>query len=366
MKFSCQQKDLLNVLTIVGKSVQSNNTLPVLNNILISATKSGIEFTSTNLEMGIITSLDSNVEEEGEITIPAKIISSYVQYLKNEELHISTTDKQELFIKSPSSKTTIKGISAEEFPAIPKIDTDTEFTINQKDFLEAIQTTVFCSSVNSSRPILTGVLFESDGKNLTLVATDSFRLSEKKLTLKEKVATFKIIIPSKTLSEVLRIFSLEGEKEIKVTISSNQILFSTPKVRISSRLIEGNFPDYKQIIPKQHETQVELPKEETLFALKRISFFARENNNSVHLSIKGNKAIFNTESNQYGSEEDEIIITKDGNDNEISLNIEFLLELFNTLKTKTITFSMTNKIQPAVFTIPEDDSMVNIIMPLKI
>lgn len=368
MKSTCQQNVLQKAINIVGKTVGTQNTLPVLNNILITCDteQKKLNLCSTNLEIGIQTEIDAEVNEAGSVTVPAKLITSYINYLRDEEINLSSNEQAELSLKSAASKSVIKGIPAEEFPSIPQVEGAFSFSVPVKDFIEAISLTVFSSSANTTKPVLNGVLLKGSEKILTITATDSFRLSEKKLSLEQGLDDFTVIIPSATLAEVSRVFSQVSSSNIEIHVSENQICFSSDGIKITSRLIDGKYPDYEQIIPKENPIKAIFPREETLMVLKRISFFARENNNSVHISLSPSKAVFSTESNQYGSEEDEMNIECSGGESDIYLNIDFLLEIFNNIKSDEVIFEMNTNMSPACIRMHDDENYIHIIMPLKI
>jgi DNA polymerase-3 subunit beta len=366
MKFSCRQKHFQKALNIVGKSVSGNNTLPVLNNILISSDKNNeILLTSTNLELGVVCRMPANIENEGATTVPAKLITSYVGYLHDEDITIEEQSGAELLITSSSSKTKMKGMSAQEFPSIPEVSGGIELEIEKQQFLLGLDETVLCASANLARPVLNGVLMKIESGVLSLAATDSFRLAEKKIPVEYSGEDFSIIIPSRSLHEVIRIFSNDEAESMHIKISQNQLCISTPSVSITTRLIEGKFPEYGQIIPKENPVVVHFEREQVLSVLKRIGIFARENNNTLHLKVNNGTVVLSSEANQFGSEEDTLDCEGNG-EGSIALNIEFLTDVFQTLKDEKVVFSMNNEISPAVITQPDDDSYVHIIMPLKI
>jgi len=368
MKLFCSQGNLENALNIVNKAISSNNTLPVLNNILIKAEGKKLYFSATNLEIAISCSFEADVRAEGAITIPAKLITSYVSLLTDEKVELSFGDGMSLIIKSSSSTTKIKGISADEFPLIPKVDAEHSFNITTGDFDVAIAETVFSASTNISRPVLSGVFFAVDGGVLKMVATDSYRLAEKKLALDKKVeGSFSCIIPSRTISELGKITNKSSSKEVEVSLSKNQVLFKVGEVELVSRLIEGKFPEYERIIPKEAKTKVEVSLEELSLVLKRVNLFARENNNSIRLTATNDgKMLVSTDETKVGEEKAEISIKVDGENNKISLNSQYLLDVLTYLTDEKIVLEMSDKLSPAVIKPVKREDYVYIIMPLKV
>jgi len=369
MKLFCAQRDLDYALNIVNKAINPNNTLVVLNNVFVKAEGKKLHFSATNLEIAISCSIDADVRKEGAITIPAKLITSYVSLLTDEKVELSLVEGLSLMVKSSSSKTKIKCISSDEFPLIPKIEKSKSFTVKIDNLYEAITETVFAASMNSSRPVLSGVYMLIKGGDLIMVSTDSYRLAEKKIqivnNLKEEVSS---IIPAKTMTELARIINKSDSKDVKIDISKNQILFSIGGIELISRLIEGKFPDYKKIIPKENKTKLEVSVEDLSLVLKRVSLFARENNNSVSLSIfKEGKMVISSEETKVGEEKAELIIKLEGEESKISLNAQYLLDVLNYISDEKIIIMMNDKSSPAVVKpVKKTDEYIYIIMPLKI
>jgi DNA polymerase-3 subunit beta len=368
MKLFCAQKDLGYALNIVNKAISSNNTLPVLNNILIKAEGKKLYFSSTNLEIAISCFIEADVRGEGAITVPAKLITNYVSLLTDEKVELNLVEGVSLSIDSSSSHTKIKCISADEFPLIPKIEKGYEFSLKVDDFSEAITETVFAASFNTTRPVLSGVFLKVESDNLKVATTDSYRLAEKTLkipkTSKDEVSC---IVPAKTMMELGKILSKSDDKEVNINISKNQILFNVDGVELISRLIEGKFPDYDKIIPRDFKTKFEVSVEDLSLVLKRVSLFARENNNSVKLSVTNDgKLTLSSEETKVGEEKAEVIVKVDGDNNKISLNAQYLLDVLTYISDNKVVFSMNDKTSPACIKPVEEGGYVYIIMPLKV
>ena len=277
MRVVCTQKDLNIALDIVNKAISPNVTLPVLNNILIKAIGKKLQFSATNLEIAIRFSIDADVRNEGSITVPAKLISSYVNLLDDDKVEVRLDEGLTLALKTKSSETKIKGIAAEEFPLIPTVEKEHSFTLPAQVLAEAMGQTVFSAAVNTTRPVLSGVFFKVDKDTLKLVATDSYRLAEKIIKLTPKAEKeIECIVPARTLLELEKVlmgnFSKEG---VEVNISKNQILFKVGDFELTSRLIEGKFPDYEKIVPKATRTKLTAHSAKLNMATKRVNLFAR-------------------------------------------------------------------------------------------
>ena len=368
MKLFCSQRDLDYALNIVNKAIGSNNTLPVLNNVLIKAEGKKLYFSSTNLEIAISCSIDADVRGEGAITVPAKLITNYVSLLTDEKVELNLVEGLNLAIDSSTSHTKIKCISADEFPLIPKIEKDQEFSVKINNFYEAITEVVFAASTNTSRPVLSGVLLLTNAEGLKLVATDSYRLAERGVEIiKKPKSDLSCIIPGRTMLELSKIISKSDSKEVKVNVSKNQILFTVDGIEFISRLIEGKFPDYEKIIQKDHKTKLEVSVEDLSLVLKRVSLFARENNNSVKLSATNDgKLVVSSEETKVGEEKADVVIKIKGENNKISLNAQYLLDVLTYVSEDKVVLAVNDKSAPACIRPIEDGGYVYIIMPLKV
>lgn len=367
MRLSCSQKDLSNALSITNKAVGTNSTLPVLNNVLLKAEGKNLYFTTTNLEIAISYFIEADIKNEGEITIPSKLLTNYVNYLKDSQVDIEVEEGESMLVKTNDSKTRIKGISASEFPSIPVVEKEGSFTVSAKDLSVAINQVAFAAALNTTRPILTGVYFSVSSDELKMVATDSYRLAEK--TLKPKVSSGDItcIVPVKTVLELGSILgTLSKDVDVEVIVSKNQIYFSIDKVKITSRLIEGQFPNYNQVIPKSSETKVFLNVGELSLVLKRINLFAKENNNKVLLRTSSEGLLVTTDVTQLGVGEVKMKTKIEGKDNEIALNSQYILDLLSNIGTNEVVLELGDKTNPAIFRPVDKQGYVHIIMPLKI
>ncbi len=367
MRLTCSQRDLLSALVLTNKAVELNNTLPILNNVYLKAEGKKLYFTATNLEIAISYWIETNVKNEGEITLPSKLFTNYINYLKDDKVDLSVEEGNVVLLKTSDSTTKIKGIPASEFPPIPTIEKEAELTVTVKDLKEAIRQVVFAAAMNTTRPILAGVCFFVAKNELKMVATDSYRLAEKTLTLKKASGDITCIIPAKTIFEVGYILeALKDDEVVDIIISKNQVLFSAGAIKLISRLIEGQFPNYGQIIPKASKTQIPFNIQELILALKRINIFAKENNNKVIFRVKGDEATLTTDTTQYGEGEVVLQVKTKGDPNEIALNSQYLLDVLNNIGGEEISFEIGDKITPVVIKPKDKRDYTHIVMPLKI
>ncbi len=366
MKVTIAQDALLESLKIVSRAVSGQNTLPVLGNILIRSQGKKLHFSATNLEISISTSCEAVVKNEGALTIPAKILTSYTSLLgKNEDIELSVTGGNTLEIKTKSSKTKIKGIAADEFPAIARVSGGTKLTLLGKTFREAVAQVGFAAQEFSSRPILSGVFFSVKKDELRMAATDSYRLSEKILKLKSAADEASCVIPVRAVFEADRLVA--GAEEIHMAISENQVMFSVNGTELTSRLIEGQFPDYQQIIPKKSSTIAEIDREEFDLAVRRVSIFAKENNQHMKLEFLNDQTLtVSTDATEIGEERTTIPVKLEGATNIIALNADYVLDILSALSgEKKIRMELEGKMNPAVIGKVKEKDFVHLIMPLK-
>ena len=367
MRLTCSQKDLANALNITNKAVSINNTLPVLNNVLVKAEAKKLFFTTTNLEIAISYWIDADIKNEGEITIPSRLLTNYVGYLKDNEVKLSVEEGNSVLLETNDSKSKIKGIPSAEFPTIPTVEKEGGFTIQAKDMSMAISQVAFAAAINTTRPVLTGVYFLVSKNELKMVATDSYRLAEKTLKIENSTGDISCIVPSKTILELGTILSLvKDESPVEVIVSKNQIFFGVDKIRITSRLIEGQFPNYQQVIPKASKTSVNIDCNDLSLALKRINLFAKENNNKVLIKVGDGTLAITTDTTQYGVGEIELKSKSEGGPNEIALNSQFVLDVLTNINSSSIVMELGEKTGPAIIKSADKKDYIHIVMPLKI
>lgn len=366
MKVIIGQSDLLDGLKTVSRAVSGQNTLPVLGNILIKAEGKKVHFSATNLEISIETSVDADVKNEGSITVPAKILTSYASLLdKNEDVELKLADGLALEVNSKTSKTKIKGISADEFPSITRVDSGVKLEISTKNFREMVQQVAFSAQENASRPILSGVLLKSDKAGMSIAATDSYRLSEKKIKPGKEVNDVVAVVPVRAIFEADRLAT--GGDTIFIKISDNQVAFSVDGTELVSRLIEGQFPDYHQILPKSHKTTAIVNRDALSLAVRRVSIFAKENNQHMKLEFLNDGTLtVSTDSTEIGEERTTIPVTLEGATNVIALNADYVLDVLGALSgEENIKIELEGKLNPAVFKQEKDSDFIHLIMPLK-
>jgi DNA polymerase-3 subunit beta len=366
MELSVTQENLARALGAASRVASSKTQLPILSNILLRTDDHRLMVAATNLEIATTHHIGAKIVNEGAITVPARLITEFVASLPKSAVTLKVTDNK-LHITAEGYNSTINGILADEFPELPTINDKTavSYAIDTSLLKQAIGQTVLTASNDSTRPVLTGVFWHSHGGSLYLAATDGYRLSEKKLVpTKSDVAA---IIPTSTLQEVLRILN-EDINEIEVLFDESQVRFRLNEAEITSRLIDGNFPDYRQLIPATSESVIKIHRSDFSQITKVAGLFARESGGSVTLSANAEKDQLSLHSvaSELGENTSEATaeVSADG---QVTLNSRYLAEALNVLDGSEITFRFSGKLSPCVLASADgtDVDYQHIIMPLK-
>lgn len=368
MKLSLTQENLAKSLNAVGRIVGSRTSLPVLSNVLLSTDNNRLKVAATNLEIGITYWIGCKVEQEGALTVPARLLSEFVTNLpsgKNLELQASETN---LTVKTDHHESHMNGIVSDEFPSIPEVESKPVVTLPAATLRDAIAEVVVAAALDENRPVLAGVYMYTEGDKLILVATDSFRLTEYQLSLPEgQNKEFSAIVPARTMQELVRILS-DSEDDVRIYIADNQVMFQLDDMELVSRLIEGQFPNYKQIIPESEETGAVLDTAEFTRLTKMANLFARENGGGIKIEVQAEGEIrLLSSAAQVGDNTSSAQCEVAGDDGEISLNANYLSDALAVIKTKTVSFSISGKLNPCVIR-PEGEGApqyLHIIMPLR-
>ncbi len=364
MKFTILQQDLLPKLSAVSRSVGVRSTLPVLDNILLSAEGKNLKITATNLEIGVIKNVTAEVGVEGAITVPAKTLVEIVSSLGQTQV-VFETDGENLTITANKFKATINGISASEFPVIPL--TDKEGIKFPKGAILASSQILFASAIDEGRPVLTGILTDvSDGK-LEFVAIDGFRLAHRSFILDDKTAQFKSLIPRRTFEEILRIISEEEVETVEIATSKdqNQVEFKLGKTIVSSRLIEGQFPAWQKIIPTQITGHAILEKDEFVKAIKLAAVFSKSEANIVILTCKEEGISLQSSAKELGSQEN-VVEAKVEGDLQIAFNTKFLLDAISNIPTTQLIMEFSGPLSATQVKPIGEEGLEFIIMPVNL
>lgn len=366
MKVSLLQENLNKGLSVVSRLVATRGTLEILSHILLATESGRLKLSATNLEIGINYKIGAKIEKEGKVTVPARLFSELVSQLPNGKIDLNLKDDTlEAKINGYSSQ--VKGLSAEEFPLIPKIKDKKLFTIPAVDLKNAINMVSFSAALDETRPVLSGIYFLVKKGKLTLAATDSYRLAEKVIELSQKGATEKeAIIPARSLMELARILD-DPEKEVSVYLDETQVMFETEDLEFTSRLVEGKFPDYTQIIPSSAETKATVSLSEFEGIVKVASLFSREAAGSVTLNISAKGKIeAASAATQLGESNASCEAHVEGKDAEIIFNGKYLIDALSPLSGGEIVLEVSGKLNPGVIRKKGDASYTYVIMPLRV
>ncbi len=379
MKLICTAENFKKAINNTERIAKKQISLPILENILIETGKGVMKVSATNLEIGVVLKVGAKIEKEGKITIPAKIISDYISNLPIlEPVSLEVSDSV-LQITSGKYRASIKGLNAQDFPIIPKQEGGFLFSLNTEFFKSFVSKILPCVSIENTRPELSGINISFSENKIYLAATDSFRLAEVAIPItKEKDydifvnKTPSVIVPVSTMTEVLRIAGNEKEN-IWVAIEEGQIFFQIGSVKIVSRLINGKYPEYKHIIPKEFLTEVVVSQEEMMRGVKLASVFASSKAGEVNLFLENKKMIISAKSAEAGENKTEIEIFLKGKDKQkITFNPRYLLDGINSISTEKAFFLMNNESSPAVLQMTDEKGktpspdFTYVIMPIKI
>ncbi len=367
MKIIILKSNFAKALSQVSRVVGTRTTLPVLSNVLITAKKGKIEFSATDLEIGIVTSTIGKVEVEGEITLPARLLSDFVANNKDESIEL-TVEGVKASLKSAHFEANIVGIASEEFPKVPVFESDYFCKIKKDDFVGATKKVAIAPANDETRPVLAGIYFAFDGEEVTLAATDSYRLAENKIKLEEKIEERKIIVPARTINEVIRLLSASEEtKEIFISATENQVSFKISDTYIVSRLIEGMFPNYAQIIPTSSAISASVDQSDLLSAVKMSSLFAKDSvNNNVKIKVEKDTLIVSSASSQAGDSKSTIAAKTAGGEVQVAFNAKYVIDVLQALSSGSITLYFNDETSAGIIRKDGDTDFLYIIMPLKI
>jgi DNA polymerase-3 subunit beta len=369
MKLQILQENLEKAVSLTSRFASSRAQLPILGNILFSTKKSKIYISSTNLEISASVQVGAKIEEEGEISIPAKVISELVANLPKETVILSA-EKEQLKVSVSGFASTVLGMNSTDFPKIPNtVDKDRSIAFSQAEIIKALGQVLFAASTDETRPILTGVLFLFGKNSLSLVATDGFRLSRKTLSLKVgKIVTDNVVIPKGVLSELSRTTSEDEEILFGVQEKEKQVIFGMGNTVLTSRLLEGEYPDFDKIIPKSSSIKILLDKEEFMRAVKLASIFARESANIVKIKVFKDSINVSAESGTAGSQETKVDAKIDSaeKDFEIAFNCRFIEDFLHSVVGEEVKMEFSSISAPGVFTDTSDSSYLHLIMPVKV
>ncbi len=373
MKLSCLQENLNQGLSVVGRAVATRTTLPITNNVLLATDQSRLKLVATNLEMAISCWIGAKVEEEGAITVPARLLTEFINSLPSDKVNISLFPRTKtLELRCARFEARISGIDAKDFPPIPKIDEGITTKVEAETLRQGISQVVFAAATEESRPVLTGVDAQFDGDLLTLAAADGFRLAVYKLPLTTPVSQkTEVIIPGRTLAELNRLAADQEEAiEIMVNPNKSQALFRLKNIELVSQLVQGTFPQYSQLIPQSYNTRTVVDVAGLLRAAKTASIFARDGSGIVRLVIAPGgeltpgKITISARSEEIGDDVGEIDAIVEGEESKIAFNGKYLIDVLSVLRETQVALETTNPSSPGVIRPEGVDNYIHVIMPM--
>lgn len=367
MEIKVLQEKLAKGLNSVSRvAAGSRATLPILNNVLIRVDDDKVSLTTTNLDMAVVTFLPATSSKNGVVTVPARLMADFVSNLPRGEAIEIVADEAKVEVKAGKCQSTINGALADDFPELPELEVEKTVTFRVKadEFKAGLSQVMMAASSDMTRPALTGVYFNTFEGDLYVAATDGYRLAERKL--QEKVeAEVAAIVPAGSLQEVMRSLGDDVE-EVEILFDETQVKFRLENIEITSKLIDGSFPDYRQLIPKETEISVELNKSELVRVTKLAALFAKEVGGSVVCSTSVENGCFSIASvaNELGKNSSELL-TEVETDGKVTLNSRFLLDAINALTEEKVEVGFSNKLDPVVIRGEGNSNYIHIVMPLK-
>jgi DNA polymerase-3 subunit beta len=374
MKLTVSQQQLAHGLGIVSRAVSPRSTLPVLSNILLATDEGRLRLSATNLELGITCWIGAQIEENGSITIPARMLGDLVTTLPDDKVELTlNTRTQSLNVHCGTSNFNIKGIDAQEFPPMPAPDLTSGVELNVADFKDMIRQVSFAASTDEARPVLQGVMMSISDNEITLAATDGFRISVRTASLSNSISSpVKVNIPARSLSELARI-AMDGEDRLIMVVPGGrgQVIFHLKDVELVSQLIEGNFPDYHAIIPRNFKTRSVLSTSEFLKACKQAEIIAREGNNVIRLNIQPHENApgvveLSSQSEEMGSGQVVVDAAIEGPELLIAFNVKYLSEVLGVINTPNTVLETNANNTPGLISPVGDQTFKHVIMPMHL
>jgi DNA polymerase-3 subunit beta len=363
MKFSVTKEKLLECLQQVQNVVSTRTTLPILSNVLLQTNGSEVRLTTTDLDVGVRGSFEAQVEKEGATTLPARRLFNIIRELPSSEIQFDVDGKNAASIRSGQSFFKILGLPEEEFPPLPKFDDSKVVTIRQKDLRDGLRKTSYAISTDETRYVLNGVLFSFKDNKLTLVATDGRRLAMVDIDLEfPRSHEGDIIVPTKAVTELHRLLTDEGD--LRISVGSGQIAFDLEKALLVSKLIEGNYPNYRQVIPGEMKERVTLERETFLNSLRRVSLLASDKSNSIKLNFSKNNIDVTANTPEVGEAKESLAVAYKGREFSIAFNPEFLMAPLRNLTEDEIFLDLIDEMSPGVIKI--QSPFLYVLMPMRI
>lgn len=366
MKIICSQKLLSNKVTTVQKGVSSKTTIPLLKGILIETLDDKIKLVGNDLELGIETYINGEIIKEGSIVIDSRLFGDIIRKLPDSFVEIETDLENNIYIKCETSEFKIKGHSSDEYPKLPDLDESRCYELPEDLFKNMVKQTVFAISQDETKPILMGELLEIENDDISLVAIDGYRLAIRSGEIENFIGNNKVIIPGKTLNEINRILSSEEEGNLKIAFTDKHGLFIIKDTKIITRLLEGEFINYKQLMPREYNLRVKVKTKKLLNSIERASLLAKEGkNNLVRFSIRDDNMII-TSNSDIGNVHEEIPITLEGEDLDIAFNSRYFIEALKIIDSEEIYLEFTTNVSPCILKPVDGVKYIYLLLPVRV
>jgi DNA polymerase III subunit beta len=380
MKLECLQENLAEGLAVVGRVVPSKSTLPVLSNVLLSTREMELQLTANNLELSVAHRVPATVANEGQITLPARLLADYVALLDHgQKVELELNPKtHKVHLACGRYEANVAGIDADDFPPVPAVSGGPKFGIPANILKEAINQVVFAAAPDDTRPVLAGVLLRLANGTLTLAAADGFRLAVRTLDLPDGAPELQMIVPARTLTEVARLLPDSEDEQVTIdtTPNGNQVYFAFGKTEITSRLIDGQFPDYQRIIPPESKTNVILSTTDFLRATRAAAVFARDNSNIVRLECSPSAqdadlalgtVLVKSTSAEMGDNEGHLDASVQGDETQIAFNGRYLRDALEAIESTQVALQITGPSSPGILKpVGEPNGYLHVIMPMHV
>ena len=364
MKIECSIDKIKNALTTISRLTGKNLTLPVLSSVLWSVENNNLILRATNLNIGIEIKIKTKTEESGVFAVKNEILSNFFQNIPNEQNVVFENIGDNLKIKTKTNSTIIKTTPHEDFPTIPKVVGDS-FLINAQRFIDGLKSVYYSSSISEIKPEIGSVYIYPQDDTLVYVATDTFRLAEKRIKIKQNLVFDGVLIPYKNITEIIKVFdSLDGD--LKITLQKNQISIESDGIYLTSRVVDGVFPDYKQIIPKESKTEIVVLKQDLIQALKISNVFS-DKFNQISFCVKTKENVFKIDSKNIDTGENSSYITSTikGEDVDVFFNYKYVIDCFQSITADSLILKLDGPNKPMIIKQVGDQSFLYLVMPMN-
>ncbi|MGD9494682.1 MAG: DNA polymerase III subunit beta [Armatimonadota bacterium] len=368
LSLSCPQAELHASVQTVAHGISGRSTQPVQNNIYLESVSGKLRLVATDLEfISLEAVIDASVSDEGAVTVPGRLLGELTGSLAGEQVHLEADEQHTLTVTSGRSSFRIRGMSAADFEMLPDLDSPLEFELAQRDLHIILSQTDFATSRDETRPILTGALFHIRPSGLEVVATDTYRLALRKMTVEIPIEEPRAaIVSQRALNEVLRVLDGESDESVRLALSESQVTCQVGNVTVGSRLIEGQFPNYEKVLPDSSDRRITVDNREFIDSLRRVLIVAREDANRVVLRGQAGMLTISAESQEVGRAEEQIPATLEGEEPEIAFNARYLLDALQTIPEQQVVMELSQPLSPGTLKPVDCDDYLYVIMPMQI